>query len=75
MTIRGLYDRDGEAFGYLDGDKVYDLDGNLTGLLEGRVVYDLAENRKWLIDGDALLDLRGTVIGYLSDRVAPRDND
>ena len=74
MSSRGLYDRSGEVFGYLDGTRVFDLDSRQIGELRGRVIYDLEDERRWLVDGDALLDLRGNVIGYLGEP-APRDED
>ena len=74
MSTRGLYDRSGEVFGYLDGTRVFDLDSRQIGELRGRVIYDLDDERRWLVDGDALLDLRGNVIGYLGE-AAPRDED
>ena len=74
MSTRGIYDRDGEVFGYLDGTRVYDLDSRQIGELRGRAIYDLNDERRWLVESDALLDLRGHVIGYLGER-APRDED
>ena len=73
MTTRGLYNRDGEVFGYLQGSRVYDLQGNQTGEMRDRTIYDLDGTRRWLIDGDALLDLRGNVIGYLGENVSRHD--
>ena len=73
MLRRGIYDRDGEIFGYLDGERIYDLNGNQTGIGRGQVVYDLEENRRWLLDGDALLDPRGNVVGYLGDNVTDEE--
>lgn len=72
MSTRGVYDRQGEALGYLSGSRMYDLDGNLSGELRGSVIYDTDGERRWILDRDALLDLRGNVIGYLGER-APED--
>lgn len=69
MPVRGIYDRNGEALGTLNGDRIYDLNGEQTGVVRGRVVYDLQGERRWWIDGDALLDRRANVIGYLTDPV------
>jgi hypothetical protein len=74
MSTRGMYDRGGELFGYLEVTRVYDLDGQQIGELRGRVIYDQEDERRWLVDGDALLDLRGNVIGYLGER-DPHDED
>ncbi|MBI5957608.1 MAG: hypothetical protein HY866_02665 [Chloroflexi bacterium] len=72
MSTRGMYDRDGELFGYIDGVRVYNRQGDLIGEMRGQAIYDLQEERRWLLDRDALLDLRGNVIGYLGARV-PQD--
>jgi len=72
MSTRGIYNREGELFGYLEGTRTYDLDGNLTGEVRGHTVYDLNDERHWVIDGDALLDPHGNVLGYLGERV-PHD--
>lgn len=69
MTTQGVYNRDGEALGYLQGTRLYDLNGTLIGELRGAVIYDQHGERHWLIDRDAVLDLRGNVIGYLGERV------
>jgi hypothetical protein len=71
MSTRGIYDRDGELFGYIDGQHIYNLSGQRTGTLRGQVIYDLDDDRRWLLDRDALLDLRGHVIGYLGQPVRP----
>jgi hypothetical protein len=70
MSTCGVYNRDGEALGYLVGDQMYDPDGDLVGTRRGNTVYDLDGERRWLVDHDALLDLRGNVIGYLGTTVA-----
>ncbi len=67
MVQRGIYTRDGELFGYTDGNRIFDLNGTLTGIIQGQTVYDLDNERRWLLNRDALLDLRGNVIGYLGE--------
>jgi len=74
MIKRGVYNREGELLGYVEGAAVYDRDGVQTGRIDGRTVVDLDGNRRWLLDGDAVLDMRGNVIGYMGDEVS-RDND
>lgn len=69
MTRMGIFDRNGERLGYLEGDHVYDVEGMHTGVLREGVIYDLQETRRWLVDGHALTDLQGNVIGYLGDSV------
>ena len=64
MIRRGLYNREGERLGYLEGSRVYDLHDVWIGDLRGNAIYDRDGERHWLVDRDALLDLRGHVIGY-----------
>jgi hypothetical protein len=73
MIKRGVYSRDGELIGYVEGFVLYDPEGQKTGRIEGRVVYDLNDNRRWLLDRDAVLDLRAHVIGYLGEPVRNHD--
>ncbi len=75
MSTRGISNRDGEVFGYLQGNRIYDLQGQQTGVVQGQVVYDLEGARQWLLDGDALLDLKGNVIGYLGAPVSNGDGE
>ncbi|MBN1201907.1 MAG: hypothetical protein JXJ20_08645 [Anaerolineae bacterium] len=70
MSTRGIYNRAGEPFGYLEGSRTYDLNGNQTGVVREQVIYDMDGNRRWQLDGDAVLDPRGNVIGYLGERVS-----
>lgn len=73
MEQRGLIDRKGELFAYLEGGVVYTLDGDPTGRLEGDYVVDMVGNRVWRIDGDGVFKLdTGEAIGYLSGRT-PED--
>lgn len=72
MSTRGVYNRDGEAFGYLVGDQLYDLNSKPVGTRRERTIYDLDGEPRWLIDRDGLLDLQGNVIGYLGALV-PHD--
>ena len=69
MPTRGIHDRDGELFCFVEGTRLYNLDGERIGELVGRTVMDTDGKRRWVIDGDALLDLRGNVIGYLGQPV------
>ena len=72
MLQRGIYTRDGELFGYVDGNRTFNLNGQLTGIIRGRTVYDMDDERRWLLDRDAVLDLRGNIVGYLGE-AASRD--
>lgn len=67
MPTQGIHTRDGEVFGYLEGNRTYDLNGNQTGVVRENTIFDLEGNRRWVLDGHALMDLEGQVIGYLSD--------
>ncbi len=63
--MRGLIDRKGEQFAYLQGSTLYTLDGEATGRLEGEFIIDTAGNRVWRVVGDAVYSLDGMEsIGY-----------
>lgn len=65
--MRGIVDRKGEQFAYLQGKTVYTLDGEPTGHVEGEFIIDLAGNRMWRLVGDGIYALDGSeTIGYLS---------
>ncbi len=63
--MRGLIDRKGEQFAYLEGTTLYTLDGEPTGRLEGSFIVDLGGKRIWRIIGDGVYTLDGAEsIGY-----------
>ena len=65
--MRGLIDRKGEQFAYLQGNVLYTLDGEPTGRREGEFIVDMAGKRMWRIVGDAVYSLDGMEsIGYFS---------
>lgn len=67
--MRGLIDKNGEQFAYLQADTVYTLDGEPTGRLKDNYIVDLAGNQIWLVIGDGVYTLDGgEAIGYFSDR-------
>lgn len=71
--MRGVIDRKGEQFAYIEGDVLYTLDGDPSGHLREGYIVDLAGNRKWRLVGDAICTLDGSeTIGYMSD---PRPSD
>lgn len=73
MSYRGLIDRKGEQFAYLQGNVLYTLEGEATGRIEDHFVVDTAGNRMWRIQGDAVYSLDGNeTIGYFSSP-APAD--
>lgn len=65
--MRGIMDRKGEQFAYLEGNILFTLEGEPTGKVEGEFVVDLVGNRRWRIVGDGLYSLDGAeTIGYFS---------
>lgn len=67
MQTRGLHDKNGELFGFLEGSILYTLEGEATGRLENEYIVDMAGNRIWRVSGDGLYSLdTGETIGYLS---------
>lgn len=63
--MRGLIDRKGEQFAYLQGNTLYTLEDEPTGRLEGEFIVDVAGNRVWRVVGDAVYSLDGMEsIGY-----------
>lgn len=70
--MRGLIDRKGEQFAFLQGNTLFTLDGEPTGYLRGNFVEDLAGNRIWRVVGDAVYSLDGNeTIGFFG---AQRDD-
>jgi hypothetical protein len=68
MRNRGLHDRRGELFAYLEGGQLYTLEGELTGRLEGDFIVDRAGNRVWRVYSDGVYSLDALrPIGYFSD--------
>jgi hypothetical protein len=64
--MRGLIDRKGEQFAFLQGDTLFTLDGEPTGYLRGEFIEDLAGNRVWRVVGDGVYALDGSeTIGFL----------
>jgi hypothetical protein len=63
--MRGLIDRKGEQFAFLQGDTLFTLDGEPTGYLRGEFIEDLAGNRIWRVVGDGVYTLNGSeTIGF-----------
>lgn len=73
MAYRGLYDRKGEVFAYLSGDRLYTLDDEYTGRIEGDYVVDVAGKRIWRLYADGVYSLDSMEpIGYFGE--ATRDD-
>lgn len=74
MQFRGLHDRKGELFAYLEGHLLYTLDGEVTGHLEGDFIVDTAGNRVWRVFNDGVYSLDSSkAIGYFSSKT-PADH-
>lgn len=65
MTERGIYDTEGELFGYIEGNLVYTLDGEQVGTLQESTVVNLDNEPMWWIKGDGLYTDAGDPVGYL----------
>lgn len=65
MDSRGIYDKNGELFGYLVGKALYDLDDNQQGVLREGKVIDMNGKEMWVVKGDGLYTPKGDSVGYL----------
>ena len=73
MSQKGLLDRKGELFAYLEGGVLYSLEGEPTGRLEGEYIVDMVGNRIWRVYNDGVYSLDSMeAIGYFST-TAPDD--
>lgn len=71
--MRGLIDKKGEQFAYLQGNVLYTLEGQPTGYLQDAFITDLAGNNVWRVVGDAVYSLDSSeTIGYFSSPVSDR---
>jgi hypothetical protein len=63
--MRGLMDKKGEQFGYLQGNILYDLEGETFGRLEGEFVINRQGNPIWRVVGDGVYTLDSSeTIGF-----------
>ena len=69
MARQGIYNTQGELFGYVDGNRVYDLDDVLLGEIrrhrKRRAVYTLDGQKMWHLSGDGIYSLNWKPVGYL----------
>ncbi|VAW32198.1 hypothetical protein MNBD_CHLOROFLEXI01-2517 [hydrothermal vent metagenome] len=66
--MRGLIDRKGEQFAYLQGDTLFTLDGEATGRLRDGFIEDMGGNPIWRVVGDGVYTLNSSeTIGYFGD--------
>jgi len=55
--MRGIVDRKGEQFAYVENGVVFTMEGEPSGKIEGRAVVDLAGAPVWRIIGDAIYQM------------------
>ncbi len=73
MSVRGIYDTEGELFGYIESGLVYTLEGEQVGTVQGTTIVNVDKEPMWLIKGDGLYTDAGDPIGYLgSERTDER---
>lgn len=73
--MRGLIDKKGEQFAYLEGNTLFTMDGEATGYLQGEFVVDLAGKKVWRVVGDGVYTLNSAeTIGYFSSNTPDRLN-
>lgn len=64
--MRGLFDRKGEQFAYMEGNVLYTLEGEVSGYLREGFIVDREGNQVWRVVGDGVYSLDGMeTIGYL----------
>ena len=68
ITTRGMFNKDGELFGYLEGTTIFDLDDNQVGTIRDGVAYAQGGRAQWIIQDDGIFTLKGESIGYLGER-------
>jgi YD repeat-containing protein len=77
VARQGIYDTQGELFGYVDDDRVYNLDGALVGEIrrqkKRRAVYSLDGEKVWNLSGDGIFSPKWEPLGYLGSPY--RDHD
>jgi hypothetical protein len=73
--MRGLIDRKGEQFAYLQSSTLYDLEGTATGRLQGEYIVDLQGSPVWRVIGHGIYALDGSEsIGYIGSSVQENPN-
>lgn len=68
MTARGIYNKQGELFGYMIGTDIYDMEDTRTGSLRNGIIYSREGREQWVVRGDGLYTPKGESIGYLGER-------
>lgn len=63
---RGIVDKKGEQFAYIEGDVVYTAEGQRSGRLGKDYIFDIADNKVWRVVGDGIYTLDGNQsIGFI----------
>ncbi|MEM7333120.1 MAG: hypothetical protein AAF490_13605 [Chloroflexota bacterium] len=71
---RGIVDKKGEQFAYLEGDILFTIEGERSGRLGKSYIFDLANNKVWRVVGDGIYTLDGNQsIGFIMS--APKRQD
>lgn len=64
--MRGIVDKKGEQFAYIEGDVLYTIEGERAGTVGENFVYDLAGNKIWRVVGHGVYSLDGgQSIGFI----------
>lgn len=70
--MRGIVDKKGEQFAYIDGGNLFTLEGERSGTVGKEYVFDLAGNKMWRIVGHGVYSLDGSQsIGFITGRKQP----
>lgn len=69
--MRGLIDRKGEQFAYLENGILYTMEDEPTGRLESDYIVDLGGKRVWRVVGDGIYTLDGAEsVGFLGGEIS-----
>lgn len=72
--MRGIIDRKGEQFAYLQGSVLYDLEDRATGRLQGDYIVDIQGNPVWRVVGHGIYALDGSeTIGFIGSEHANQE--
>ena len=74
--MRGIYDKKGEQFAYVEGSALFTLEDEPSGFLRGEFIVDLAGNKRWRLVGDAIFTLdESQSIGFIGAETPSVDFD